>query len=71
MLKSILLHIIAGNQGKSAVGHLEVSELPDDGLMKQEPDVLLVIKGLDLGHVTLLGPFPVPRLSRMDALENT
>ena len=50
--------------------HLEVSELPDDGLVQQEPDVLLVVEGLDPGDVALLGPFPVPRLARVDPFQN-
>jgi hypothetical protein len=43
---------------------LEVPELPDDGLVEEEADVLLVVEGLDLGEVALLGALPVAWLTR-------
>ena len=49
---------------------LEVPELEDDGLVKQEPNVLLVEEGLDLGEVALLGALPVPRLPRVDSFQD-
>ena len=50
--------------------HLEVSELPNDGLVQQEPDVFLVVERLDPGHVALLGTLPVPRLAGVDPFQN-
>ena len=50
---------------------LEVSKLVDDGLVEQEPDVLLVEEGLDFGEVALLSSLPIPRLSRMDSFQDT
>ena len=50
--------------------HLEVPELEDDGLVEEEPDVLLVEEGHDLGEVALLGAFPVPRLPRVDSFQD-
>ena len=50
--------------------HLEVPELEDDGLVEEEPDVLLVEEGHDLGEVALLGALPVPRLPRVDSFQD-
>ena len=49
---------------------LEVPELVDDGLVEQEPDILLVEEGLDLGEVALLSSLPIPRLSRVDSFQD-
>ena len=49
---------------------LEVPELVDDGLVEQEPDVLLVEERLDLGEVALLSSLPIPRLSRVDSFQD-
>ena len=49
---------------------LEVPELVDDGLVEQEPDVLLVEEGLDLGEVALLSSLPIPRLPRVDSFQD-
>ena len=48
----------------------KVPELEDDGLVEQEPDVLLVKEGLDLGEVSLLRALPVPGLPRVDSFQD-
>ena len=50
--------------------YLKVSELPDDRLVQEKPDVLLVIEGLNFRHVTLLSSPSVPRLPRMNAFQD-
>ena len=50
--------------------YLEVPELVHDRLVQEEPDVLLVEEGLDLGHVALLRALAVAGLARMDALQD-
>ena len=49
---------------------LEVSELVDDGLVEQEPDILLVEEGLDFGEVALLSSLPISWLSRVDSFQD-
>ena len=49
---------------------LEVPELVDDGLVEQEPDVLLVEEGLDFGEVALLSSLPISWLSRVDSFQD-
>ena len=50
--------------------YLELPELPNDGLVQEEPDILLVVQGLHLAHVPLLSPFPVPWLSGENSFQD-
>ena len=50
--------------------YLEFPELPDNGLVQEEPDVLLVVQGLHLAHVPLLSPLSVPWLSGENSFQD-
>ena len=50
---------------------LEFSEFPDNRLVQKESDVLLVVQGLHLTHISLLCPLPVPGLSWKHSFQNT